>query len=234
MKKLLLLLSLTAFFLAGGVSVTSTNTNTISISIGTTVLAQIPHSSSNTSSEKSYTKVRRYAIWNQGDKNAAITLSNNSLTATATNASTQNVRSTIGKSTGKWYFEITITATVASSISHGVEKITELTTALCGATTAGHGYNDLGGKQYNNTSTAYGAVPVNGDVISVLLNLTDGEVSFRLNNTDYGVAFTGLSGTFYAGFSSGFGANSVTANFGATAFVYSVPSGYNSGLYYDE
>lgn len=237
MKKLLLLLSLTAFFLAGGVSVTNNNTNTtsISISIGTTASAQVRSGNSTNSATVNYTKNRVYAIWNQGgDKNPAITLSNGNLTATATNASTQNVRSTIGKSTGQHYFEITITSAISNSTSYGVQTMAESLSALCGATAAGYGYNDIGDKKHSGVDAAYGTAPANGDVIGVLLDMTNGEISFRLNNTSFGVAYTGLSGTFYAGFSSGFGANSVTANFGATSFVYSVPSGYNAGLYYDE
>ena len=172
-----------------------------------------------------------YATWNPSDKNAAITLSNGNLTATATAASTQNCRSTIGVSTGKHYFEITISSSIANSTSHGVQTASEALTVLCGETVAGYGYNDVGQKKHNAVDAAYGGTPTNGSVIGVLLNMTDGEISFRLNNTDYGVAYTGLSGTFYAGFSSGFGANSVTANFGATPFVYSVPAGYRAGLY---
>jgi len=152
-----------------------------------------------------------YATWNPSDKAAGITLS--------------------GKSSGKWYFELTVTAAPANSTSHGVKNSTEVNTVLVGDTTNGYGYNDIGDKKYNGVDTAYGAAPVNGTVIGVLLNMDDGEISFRHNNTSYGVAFTGLSGTFFAAMSSGYGANEVTANFGASAFVYSVPAGYNSGLY---
>lgn len=61
-----------------------------------------------------------------------------------------------------------------------------------------------------------------------------GEISVRVNDIDYGVMFTGLTGNIFAMFS---GLNNVgtpnggTANFGATPFVYSVPVGYNAGLY---
>ena len=172
-----------------------------------------------------------YATWNPLDKAAAITLSADLLTATADNTTTENCRSTIGKSTGKWYWEYTINAAVVNSTSHGVETSAELLSVLCGATTAGYGYNDVGQKKTNNVDSSYGTACVNGDILSVLLNMDAGEISMRRNNTDFGVMFTGLSGTFFAAFSSGFGANSIRANFGASAFTNTVPSGYNAGLY---
>jgi hypothetical protein len=54
-----------------------------------------------------------------------------------------------------------------------------------------------------------------------------------------GALITGLNGkTVYAAATlvsatanGGFGAQSATANFGATPFAYPVPAGYNSGLY---
>jgi hypothetical protein len=172
-----------------------------------------------------------YATWNSADKAAGITLSGSDLIATASDADVYAVRSTIGKSSGKWYFELTYTAALSNSTSLGVMNTTALLTALCGDDTNGYGYNDIGQKKYNGVDSAYGGTPANGSVVGVLLNMDDGEISFEWNDNAYGVAFTGLSGTFYIAFSSGYGANEVTANFGASPFVYSVPAGYNSGLY---
>jgi len=172
-----------------------------------------------------------YATWNPADKASGITLSGSDLIATASDADVYAVRSTIGKSSGKWYIELTYTAAISNSTSLGVMNTTASLTALCGDDTNGYGYNDVGQKKYNGVDASYGGTPANGSVIGVLLNMDDGEISFEWNDNAYGVAFTGLSGTFYVAFSSGFGANQVTANFGATAFVYAVPSGYNSGLY---
>jgi hypothetical protein len=172
-----------------------------------------------------------YATWNPADKAAGITLSGSDLIATASDADIYAVRSTIGKSSGKWYFEYTVTAAPANSTSYGIKTSGEANTVLVGDTTGGYGYNDVGQKKYNAIDTAYGAAPANGTVIGVLLNMDDLEISFRHNNTSYGVAFTVTAATYFAAMSSGYGANQVTANFGASAFVYSVPAGYNSGLY---
>jgi len=182
-------------------------------------------------SSKNSGAVVTYATWDPAAKASGITLSNFDLTALASNADTYSVISTIGKSSGKWYCEVTYDSAIVNATSIGVRLNSESLTSLVGSSTSGYGYNDVGQKKTNGADTAYGGTPANGSVIGILLNMDDGEISFRWNNNDYGVAFTGLAGTFYVGFSSGFGANQVTANFGAGAFVYPVPAGYNSGLY---
>lgn len=50
-----------------------------------------------------------YATWNPADKSADITLSLGNLKATQTTSSWDSVRSTIGKTSGKWYWEYTMT-----------------------------------------------------------------------------------------------------------------------------
>lgn len=172
-----------------------------------------------------------YATWNPADKASGITLSGGDLIATASDVDIYAVRSTIGKSSGKHYFEFEVTATPSNSTSYGIKTAAEANTVLVGDTTGGYGYNDVGQKKHNGVDTGYGAAPANGTIIGVLLNMDDLEISFRHNNTSYGVAFTVTAGTYFAAMSSGYGANEVTANFGATPFVYSVPAGYNAGLY---
>jgi len=168
-------------------------------------------------------------VWNSSDKNAAITLSGSlQESAAATNASTQNVRSVISKSSGKWYWEILITANISNSLSIGIQTSAESLSALCGATTAGYGYNDIGQKKHNGTDTNYGSTLVINDILGIAMNLDDGELTFYVNGVSQGLAFTGISGTFYAGYSSGFGANSCTANFGASAFVHTPPGGFSA------
>lgn len=171
-----------------------------------------------------------FATGNPLDKNAAITLTGGDLIATATNASVQNIRGTIGRAAGsglKIYFEGKVKAAITNSISFGVQTSAESLSALCGDTTAGYGYNDVGQKKHNGVDTAYGGTPVLNDIIRCCLDLQNNEVTFGLNATMYAVAFTGLSGTFYAGWSSGFGANSIEFNFGDTTFAFTPPTGFN-------
>lgn len=92
-------------------------------------------------------------------------------------------------------------------------------------------YASVGDKITNDVGTGYAATANDGDVLGVLLNMDDGEISFRVNNTNVGVAYTGISGTIYAAIGNINANHTITANFGASPFTYTVPAGYNSGLY---
>jgi hypothetical protein len=57
------------------------------------------------------------------------------------------------------------------------------------------------------------------------MDMDAGQITFYKNNVSQGVAFTGITGSLFGMCSvinSG-GTNSITANFGATAFTYSPP-----------
>ncbi len=176
-----------------------------------------------------------YATWNPYDKGAGVTLSNNNTTVAI--ATTPNdgggVRSTIGKSSGKWYWEVTVggsqgysltgVATAAANVNSGT---------YWAATTAGYGYYAATGTKYNGGSIAYGTASSPGTVIGVALDMDSGTLTFYRNGVSMGVAFTGLSGTFYAAEGNNtLNVTLSTTNFGTSPFVYAVPSGYNSGLY---
>lgn len=57
-----------------------------------------------------------------------------------------------------------------------------------------------------------------------------GTISFYKNDVLQG-SYSGLTGTQFALWEAFTPTGIGTANFGATPFAYSVPSGYNSGLY---
>jgi len=96
---------------------------------------------------------------------------------------------------------------LASIISNGY---------LYNAGIAGSGYSDY----------------VANDVIGFALNMDAGTLDVYKNGVAMGSQITGLTGTIYPAVGCGAGSNACTANFGASAFSYSVPIGYNSGLYY--
>lgn len=176
--------------------------------------------------------VPNYTNWNPSDKASNCTLSGGNLSASFTTTSSGLVRSAIGKSSGKWYWEVTLTAGFG-----GVG----ITTSAAGVGTnlssgaASYSYfNNVAQKFNNGTGVAYGGTAYAAvAVIGVMLNMTDGEISFIKGGTNQGVAYTGLSGTFFAavGLAGISAPNSWTANFGASAFSNSVPSGFNAGLY---
>lgn len=185
-----------------------------------------------------------YATWNPAD-NAGATLSNGNLTASAIHG---GVRSTIGKTSGKWYFEIHVdnAPTPDATTVQGIGVLTG--TAFLGNEIgnfgtdewgynvyASNGINLVAYKETNGIRTAYGTVFTTGNIIGVALDMDLGQVTFYLNGVSQGIAFTGLAGTVYAGFGTQSQAAiptwTITANFGASAFTYTPPVGFNSGLY---
>jgi len=120
-------------------------------------------------------------------------------------------------------------------------KSSQSLTNYIGNSTNGWGYYQTNGnKVYNGTETSYGASFTTNDVIGVALDMDNGKVWFRKNGTwqnsgdpsaGTGEAFSGLSGTIYAMVSIYYHGDSITANFGASAFRDSAPSGFNSGLW---
>jgi hypothetical protein len=195
-----------------------------------------------------------YATWNPSDKNANVTLSNGNLTAAGNNSSFYYpVRATIGKSTGKWYWEEFIDMAALSGFNYQVSGVGNSSASLAngqyvGANVNSWAYHNLNGNKYTNAvNTAYGATYITGVTIGIALDMTNGAIYFAKNNAwqnggdptsgaaKTGAAYTGLTGTLYP-MTSFLGQNNSTgskntANFGATALTYAAPSGYNSGVF---
>ena len=173
------------------------------------------------------------AKWNISDTNAGILLSNNYFTAKATTTAHKSARCDTFKSSGKWYWEITInTGNVTDGyvfIGIGTSSAT-ISSYLC-SNAYGWGY-DLGARKCTNaTFGAYGAEAGTGSIISVLLDLDAGTLIFWKNGSTQGTAYTGLSGSF-APMVSLYAANlQITANFGFNFgdgdFTYEIPEGYS-------
>ena len=174
--------------------------------------------------------------WNPLDKGATCTLSAGNLAADTN--SYGSVRSVFGASSGKWYWEITNGATGQTHSMTGVGLSTALVTsgtnAYPGVDANGYGlYAADGGKFSNGTAVGTNEAKWDstGEVVGVALNMDAGTLTFYVNGVTTGVAFTGLSGTFFAMFGGGAGSySSATANFGATAFSYTPPTGFYAGF----
>lgn len=179
---------------------------------------------------------KNYAEWNDAKRHQTITLSNGNLTAIGSSDQTTNgaVLATIGKSSGKWYWEITVSISIGQA--HGASTTGE-------ALDAGVGFANLSGKRvyYSQTGnaylpdTAYGASYGAGDRLGFALDMDAGTLTAYRNGVSQGVLVSGLSGVFYpysivSSVNPGTPAQ-ITANFGQTAFVYAVPAGFNPGLY---
>jgi hypothetical protein len=165
-----------------------------------------------------------YATWNPSDKDAAIALSsgNLTLTATPTGSNTACVRATIGKTSGKWYWEITVSALSGIAYRMGVADSTHSLTAAL--TTI------LGDDSQEAWSIGGGA---GSTVYSILLDMDNHTLDYWIDGVDGAVNYdisTGMTGAVYPCISATAtgGSRSVTSavNFGASAFSQTMPAGY--------
>ena len=148
-------------------------------------------------------------------------LSNGNLQLSQTSDSWVQGNSTIGVSSGKWYWEVTWSS--GTNIINGITK-SPLSASYVGSTSDSWGYS--GGFLYNNgSSSSYGASLSVGDVIGVALDLDAGTLVFYKNGTSQGQAASGLSGTFFPAISV-YGTTSENVNFGQRQWAYAAPSGF--------
>jgi hypothetical protein len=191
-------------------------------------------------------------IWATGGASAAVvfdpatltnvTLSNGGLTATHTNATDNSgARVASAKSTGKYYFEMTISSGPLSFDMVGMLTSAGTYTNLVNDATNSVSVGLNNGFIYANnayTNKNVAAVVVS-NVLGFAIDLTTRKAWVRKgaglwNNTageDPATAVGGVTvgaGSFApaVGFSTGGAGTAVTANFGATAFANAAPSGF--------
>lgn len=176
------------------------------------------------------------SLWNPSDKASEIVLSNGNLTAEKTEGSGwQGVRSTISKSSGKWYWEVKID--VASTDHNMIGVGTSLETLTYpGDSLEGYSYYGYYGYKYHSSGASYGDTFTLNDVIGVALDLDNGKIWWAKNgvwqasgdpSAGTNEAYSGLSGDFYAMVGLYSAGNKITANFGETAFQHTVPTGFS-------
>ena len=127
--------------------------------------------------------------------------------------------SSIGVDSGKWYFEWNI---ISTNLTVGIANDLSAQGANYNGSRV---YHNNGNKRSDSTSSAYGATYTAGDVIGCALDLDAGTLTFYKNNVSQGTAFTGLTGTWYAGCDTG-ASGVACANFGQRPFTYTPPSGF--------
>ena len=151
-------------------------------------------------------------------------LSNGNLQLAQTTTSWVQGNSTIGVSSGKWYWEVTWSS--GTNPLNGITK-SPLSSSYVGSTSDSWGYA-AGSSLYNSgSSSSYGSNLSVGDVIGVALNLDAGTLVFYKNGVSQGQAASGLSGTFFAAISV-YGTTSENINFGQRPFAYTAPSGFKA------
>jgi sialate O-acetylesterase len=172
----------------------------------------------------------RSATWDEKNKGLVSTLSRGNLVdAIGVTAGWDSVRATRGFSSGKWYWEITVTTIGKSGGVIGVgTAATSLSNNFCGADANSWGYQSTGvglhgGAPTDNGAAGYGR----GDVIGVALDMDNGTLIFYKNGVSQGQFASGLRGTFYP-IVSGTQNAVFTANFGARAFAHGAPAVFES------
>jgi hypothetical protein len=175
-----------------------------------------------------------YATWNPADTSADISLTGGDLIATlSTGAAWKSARATVACSSGKWYWEVSIGVGSTTVFAGGVGNASALINSYFTQTADGYGYYaGTGGKQTNSSLTAYGAAYSPGDIIGAALDVDGRTLEFFKNGASQGVIdVSSVTGDLYPMCAIYANGESVTANFGASAFSYSPPVGYNSGVY---
>ncbi len=168
-----------------------------------------------------------YATWNPADKGAKVALSNNNMTA-AWNGGKGTVRSTISKSSGKWYWEVRLDNPGNQFI--GVADAGANLGNTLGFDARGWSIVvDDGAKFHNGNNGYWGTGFSTGDIVGVGLDMDNGKISIYKNGNLMGEMFSGISGNIYAAWGGEFSGTG-TANFGASPLSF-VPAGYNPGLY---
>ena len=184
------------------------------------------------------TIVESVVTWNPSDKDAGITLSNGDLDADGNVAAFRAVRATIGKSSGKYYFELLINTITSSGVVSGVLNSTAALTTYVGNAASGRGVQSSGtsyatGFTAGSSCGAFSAT----QVLGICFDMGTGKVFIAINNTWQGSSdpvaqtnpwATGLSGTVYAAHSASNAGNRATLRTKLADFTYSPPSGYSS------
>lgn len=143
-----------------------------------------------------------FAVVSTTDKAPEITVSGNTISS-STNL-WKSVRGTIGKSSGKWYWEVKNSTTSNSYWVRGIGKSTATLTDRVGIDENGFAwYNDGSSslRYTGNSPVNYGSLANSGDIIGFALDMDAGTLTAYKNGVSQGIMYSGLVGTYYPMFS---------------------------------
>jgi hypothetical protein len=194
--------------------------NNISLTAGTTYDSMIdsPTVSASASNYAVLNPLLPVSVTGYAISNANMTFASTNVTSSAP---TMNL-----PTTGKWYWEATLSAGTAANL--GIYDTTYQLVAGSNPGTISYGYayeNSTGNKLNNNVYTAYGATYTTNDIIGVAFDSGAGTLIFYKNGASQGTAFTGLTGKIYSAFFA-VSISTWNVNFGQRPFAYTAPSGY--------
>jgi hypothetical protein len=169
-----------------------------------------------------------YCTWNAVNKSVYTTLSNGNLNTTSAVGSWRAVFGTVGMSSGKWYWELTVIGVGPQPPIYGIAKQGANLESYIGSDANGWGYYGNSGT-YNNSNyinSGSFASYTTGDVIGVAFDADNGSLYFYKNGTvqnSGSAAYTGLTSGPYFPAVSHFNITNSDANFGQRAFAYQTP-----------
>jgi hypothetical protein len=207
--------------------------------IVTTTKASILAANAAVSSDSSTWNVPTFTSWNPSDL-TGITLSNSNLTATGTGVAS-GVRALNGWSTGKYYWEMTIGTWTNNATGPMLGPATSIFSGVIWANVS-----KLGQVVINNSVTGPGlGARSSGDTIGIAVDIGAKLIWFRVapsgnwNGSGTANPATGAggfditpisTGPLFPAFYANIASDAATANFGASAFSGSVPSGFTAGF----
>lgn len=173
-----------------------------------------------------------FATWNPADAATGITLTNGNLSSTGTTG-WKSTRANVSKNSGKWYWEVTVGA---APLIAGVGLASASLTAFAGSNALSWGYYSTGQRYFNNSGAALtNGAYVAGDVIGFALDMDAKTIQFYKNGVAIGTAYTLKSGTSTDSPALtteqvfpmlSMNNSNATADFGATPFAYTPPTGF--------
>jgi hypothetical protein len=176
------------------------------------------------------TVVGNYATLNPLQNGTTHTLSDGNLRitggATGVYASTL---ATVGMSSGKWYWEQTLTSLVAQDIQLGIGNRDTNLGGYPGFTSRSYGFSSNSLKWNSGGSAVYTTSWGNGDIIGLAFDADAGSLTLYKNGVSLGVAFSGIPADTYFPAAAAYTSSSVSnLNFGQRPFAYTAPSGYKA------
>jgi hypothetical protein len=169
-----------------------------------------------------------YATLNPLQKGSDLTLSNGNLDLAKSSTVDNCTASTIGMTSGKWYFELTITNLGGGEYAIGFGKNIPIQSYM-GSNSTTWSYADTGSLMNNASTTSYGSSYTTGDVLGAAFDGDNGTLTFYKNGISQGTAATGLTqGPYFFTAGAYNSAATRSANFGQRAFAYTAPSGFKA------
>jgi hypothetical protein len=215
----------------------SPNNLSVTAGAGNDSLVDVPTNGSEVDTGSGGQVRGNYCTANPLAANGGATFSNGNLdVATPTDNNGIHI-CTIGITSGKWYWESTITNAnpyAAFGITKEGYSIASGGAGILGASSTAYAYMENGQKYNNSSASAYGNTFTTNDVIGVAFDADAGSLFFYKNGVAQNsgtAAFTGLtSGPYFPAASDRNTSTSTTIvhNFGARSFAYTAPSGFKA------